>query len=349
MRVAIVGVGAFGFALAHHLDRTHGSDLDVCLTDADSSLLETLAEGNPHPRLDGTVFLPRTATLCCDAAGALAGADLMILAVPGRVVAAAANDISQLAPESLPLLNVAKALDLDRVCRLGEVVATARGPAAPYAAMAGGMIANELVAGHPLGATIGGEHSEIVERFAELLRGPGLVVETTTDVAGVELASAFKNVLSIGSGLLEGLGYHLGTRSFYLARATGEIQRLAPSIGAAPETFAMTSQCWGNDLVLSSLGNTRNRAFGEALATELRELAKGDDTGAPSPEEVSRAAERIRDRIEAARGTVEGYYTAVVLIELLAGASEYPTRLMAIGAMLRGESTLGQTVEALLF
>ena len=347
-RVTVVGAGAFGFALALHLSRTRGVAAQVRLHDADRGLLARLGAGRQHPRLREQALLPQSIAIHRQLGSALEDAELAVLAVPGRVVGSAAAQIAAAASPELPLLSVAKALDRESGQRLGEVVHEARGAVASYAALAGGMIANELLAGRPLGATVGSVDSRLAQRIVRTLSGPGLYLETSTDVIGVELAGALKNVLSIGAGLLEGLGYPLGSRTLFLSRATAEVQRLAVALGADAQTFSMTSQCWGNDMILSTLGRTRNRAFGEALAAEVRQskggLAAVSNEAVLSPVLV----ERVRRGIEGESGTVEGFHTAAVLHRLLERAEVEASRLTAIAELLAGRCSLGAWLETIV-
>lgn len=305
-KVAIVGAGAFGFALAVHLNRTHGGGVETRLHDADAGLLDLLASGAPHPRIDlpaggqEDLVLPPSASIHRSPEAALDGAGLLVLAVPGRIVRRATAGLAGLLRDDLPLLNVAKALDRDTGLRMGEVVAAERGDA-PYATMAGGMIASELIAGRRLGAVVAAADDGLAEEVGGVLEGPGLHVDASTDVVGVEYAGAFKNVVALGAGFLEGLGFPLGSRTLFLAEATVEVERMAVAQGGTPASFAMSSQCWGNDLVLTAFGETRNRGFGVALARAL---------SSRGVEERAGLIEQVRQEIEASRGTVEGFHTA---------------------------------------
>ena len=339
--VSIVGAGAFGLALAVHLSRSGRDMVTLRLYDADAELISLLAGGAPHPRLKAKVHVPDGAELHHDLADALEGAELLVLAVPGRAVRSAAADVGAVAAPELPLLSVAKALDRESGQRLGEVVAEERGADAPYAVMAGGMIAAELVSGKPLGASIGCTDSDLGGRIAATLGGPRLYLEATTDVVGVEYAGALKNMLSIGAGLLEGLEYPLGSRTLFLARASAEVREIATALGARPETFSSTSQCWGNDMILSTLGQTRNRAFGAALAG----LVSENDPGAALS---VRDVKEVLGELEGGTGTVEGYHTAGVLPGVVSRAAVSAPRLLAISAFLRGDSSPSRTVEALV-
>jgi glycerol-3-phosphate dehydrogenase (NAD(P)+) len=165
------------------------------------------------------------------------------------------------------LLNTAKALDTETGSRLSHVCELELpGLDYTFAMLAGGTIAAYLFRHEPLGADVACEDAEVAEWLAELLSSDNLTVYPTTDLVGVEYASAFKNVVSILAGIINGMGYSYGSETHVITRAAHEIELIATKVyGARPETFSMHSQCWGNDLWMSCTGGTRNREFGVHL------------------------------------------------------------------------------------
>jgi len=354
-RIAFVGAGAFGFALAIHLDRSRGDQVEVRLYDDDRDLLDRLSRGEIHPRIAGDLRLPDSASVFKDLDETLDGADLVVLAVPGRTVPSAVAGLAGRFPADVPLLNVSKALESESGRRISEIVAEVRGENAPYATLAGGMIAAELARGRRLGATIAMRDKVRAASLARIMEGPGLYVESSDDVIGVEYAAALKSVLVIGVGLLEGLGCVFGTLTLFLSLASEEAQELAVSLGARRTTFAMVSQCWGNDLLLSAFGSTRNRAFGVAVTRALHEGrvsvdgARGEDL----PAEARQARRRqiileVRREMEAQRGTVEGVSTATVLPRLAARTGLEIPRLGAVVDLIEGRVDPDEAAEMML-
>jgi len=354
-RIAIVGAGAFGFALAIHLDRSRGDQAEVRLFDDDGELIDLLASGQAHPRIADDLRLPGTAFVFKDLDETLDGADLVVLAVPGQAVPTVAADLAGRFPAEVPLLNVSKALEKEGGRRISEIVSAVRGVEAPYATLAGGMIAAELARGRRLGATLAMRHKEQALSLARIIEGPGLYVEASDDVPGVEYAAAFKSVLVIGVGVLEGLDSVFGTLTLFLSLASEEAQALAIALGAKPATFSMMSQCWGNDLLLSAFGSTRNRAFGVAVTNAL---LSGGEPANPAPERHASPASRretrralilqARRELEARRGTVEGVHTATVLPRLAAQAGIEIPRLRAVVDLLDGRLDAGEAADLML-
>ena len=310
------------------------------LYDADEHLAASLASGAPHPRLDVEVGLPASAGVRPTLAEAVAGSDLVVLAVPGRAVPAAAVDLAVTLPDHVPLVNVAKALERQTGRRLGEVIAAARGEEALYAMLAGGMIASELIGGRRLGANLAAGEIGLARQLVTLFEGASLRVEPSDDVVGVEYAAALKSVVVLGAGLLEGLGFPLGSRSLFISLATAEVEALVVANGGQSDSLAMTSQCWGNDLILSAFGETRNRAFGTRLAEKLSD---DDDT-----RERAARAEEARAEVEARRGAVEGFFTALAVPALAERAGVPMPRLSALARLVVGGIGPTETAEILL-
>ena len=354
-RIAIVGAGAFGFALAIHLNRSHDDQVEVRLFDDDHELIDILARGGTHPRIQGDLRLPGSASVFKNLDETLERADLVILAVPGQAVPGVAEDLASRIPPDVPLLNVSKALEKEDGRRISEIVAEVRGEDAPYATLAGGMIAAELARGRRLGGTLAMRERARAIGLARIMEGPGLYVEASDDVPGVEYAAALKSVLVIGVGILEGLGSVFGTLTLFLSLASEEAQALAIALGAKPATFSMLSQCWGNDLLLSAFGSTRNRAFGVAATHAL--LEDRVSVGAAREQQRARAQRQERRRelilearrgLEADRGTVEGVHTATVLPALATRAGIEIPRLRAVVDLLDGRLEAEEAADLML-
>src|SRR5690606_30568015 len=135
-----------------------------------------------------------------------------------------------------------------------------------YAMLAGGTIATDLFHQEPLGADIACENEGALAKLAKVFESRNLFVYPTTDLTGVEYASAFKNVISVMAGITSGMGFSYGAETHIISRCAYEVERVVTGeLGGSEETFRMNSQCWGNDLWMSCTGNTRNREFGILL------------------------------------------------------------------------------------
>lgn len=274
MRVGLFGTGHFGYALLHHLEpriqpRSSGG-IELRGYDADATVRETLQRERRHPFDHAGSPLSKQVRIVDTVAELIGDLDVLVLAVPSlatREVAAAIA--SQPWTRPLTIVNTAKALDAASGKRLSEIVlATIKRPPRPmtYAVLSGGTIAGELLQHNPLGVTIASRSRAAQRRLKGLFGSPRMWVQLSSDVAGVELAGAFKNVVSICAGLVHGLKLSYGAETLLISRMAQEIEDFCVRCeGARRSTFRMGSQCWGSDLWMSCTGPTRNRALGELI------------------------------------------------------------------------------------
>lgn len=131
----------------------------------------------------------------------------------------------------------------------------------------------------------------------EIFHSGTLRIYGNTDILGVEYAGAFKNVIAILAGIINGLDLPYGSETHMISRAAKEAKNIAVALGAKPHTFSMESQCWGNDLWMSCTGKSRNREFGKLIGKGL------------SPKEAL-------EKMETEHKLVEGYYTTGAIPKL---------------------------------
>jgi glycerol-3-phosphate dehydrogenase (NAD(P)+) len=298
--VAVYGIGNFGFALLHYLAaRPGGPALRLRGYDQNPGVRAALQQTGRHPWAHPGKSLPPAVEIM-DTPEALAeGADILLLAVTSDALRLVLAAVAPRLSDHLIVLNTAKALDAGTGHRLSRIAADYLPAPGRYAALAGGMIADTLVT--PGGGTLGADIACVDDDAADTLRrmfdSPQLRIDTTADLAGVEYAAAFKNVVAILAGIAHGTGCTLGAETHLISRAAGEAATLARSLGARAETFATDRQCWGNDLWMSCLGPTRNRRLGIAIG-------EGADP-----------AQAIRD-MKGAHLALEGVFTVRALAHL---------------------------------
>src|SRR5690606_9203944 len=149
-----------------------------------------------------------------------------------------------------------------------KVAAEVLGAERPTAVLSGPTFAREVAAGLPTALTIASEHDDYAEDLARALTAENLRPYTSSDIVGVEVGGATKNVFAIGTGLCDGLGFGANTRIALVTRALAEMTRLGVALGARRETFMGLAGI--GDLVLTCTDDqSRNRRFGLALARGL--------------------------------------------------------------------------------
>jgi glycerol-3-phosphate dehydrogenase (NAD(P)+) len=280
VRIVVVGGGSWGTAFAALLvERGH----EVTLACRDAEQARAIGETGRNPRYLSGADL--TGVHAAPLAGApLDSAELVCVAVPSR----AFGEVVAALPGDCPLLSLTKGLDPGSGERLSQVVS-----ARPVAVLSGPNHAEEIAAGLPAAAVLASEDEELAVRLQDAVHSTRFRVYVNTDVVGVELCAAAKNVMALAAGGVDGYGLGDNAKAALITRGLAEMARLGEACGARQETFAGLAGM--GDLVVTCFsGWSRNRRAGELIAR-----------GA-SPGEVEREIGMV----------VEGLTTAPVLRDL---------------------------------
>jgi len=178
-------------------------------------------------------LLPESIEVLSDIGAAVCDRDLIVLAVPSGAVREVLGQVTA----SAPWVMAAKGLEQETGRRMTEIARDALGPTAKLAALSGPNLAKEIAAQFPTATVIASEEPVLAAEIQDLMISPSLRVYTSSDVTGVELAGALKNVLAIAGGMSDGLGYGDNTKAALLTRGLAEIARLGGALGANPQTF----------------------------------------------------------------------------------------------------------------
>jgi glycerol-3-phosphate dehydrogenase (NAD(P)+) len=276
MKIAVFGAGAWGTALALAAAARH----EVLLWARDGAQAQTLARERLNRRYLPEVALPQALAITADhtAACAHAADGLAIIATP---MSGLREQLRAL--RALPhLLWLCKGFEAGSGA-LGHEVAQAERPGAACGVLSGPSFALEVARGQPTALVAASSDSALVAAAVRAFHGDALRVYSSSDVIGVEVGGAVKNVLAIAVGVLDGLALGLNARAALVTRGLAETTRLGLALGARADTFMGLSGL--GDLVLTATGDlSRNRRLGLALAagvplsaalTELGHVAEG--------------------------------------------------------------------------
>jgi glycerol-3-phosphate dehydrogenase (NAD(P)+) len=293
-RIAILGAGAWGTALAHHLG-SHG--VPVTLWARRAELAEQLLQTRMNPLLPGVLLAP-AAAVSHHLEQALDGAVLVLLAAPSHTARELLARAAPVWPEAAILVSAAKGIENDTLLTTGEVAAQVLGErlGRRIVVLSGPSFAAEVAAGQPTSLVAAAEQVELAERVQRELSLGRLRVYTSSDPMGVQVAGALKNVIAIAVGASDGLGFGQNARAALITRGLSEIARLGVAKGGRAGTAAGLAGL--GDLVLTCTGDmSRNRTVGfelgrgrplaEVLAT-LGHVAEGVTT-ARSAADLARA------------------------------------------------------------
>jgi glycerol-3-phosphate dehydrogenase (NAD(P)+) len=261
-RVAVLGGGAWGGVLAG-LAARHGHD--VALWEIDGAAAEALARDRASPRSVPGFKLPAEVAVSRDIAAAVAGRDLIVVAVPSGSIGATMRAASATMPGTAPIVACAsKGLDPERGATMDEMIALAW-PGARVAVLSGPSFAAEIARGLPAALVAASHEPEAAAAVQACFGGDRLRVYTSRDVTGVCVGGALKNVIAIAVGCCDGLGFGDNARAALITRGLAEMGRLAEHMGGQALTLAGLAGL--GDLVLTCTGDlSRNRQVGLALA-----------------------------------------------------------------------------------
>ena len=265
-RVAVLGAGAWGTAIACHLAARTAERPDVLLWARDAEQARAIDGARENARyLPGVVIAATVAVT--DALDAVRDADVLLSAVPMAAVGDLAHALAK-AGIGAPLVLLAKgfvaAPDEPGGVALAHQYLAPRWPA-PVGIVSGPSFAEEVARGLPTALTVAATSTQLSARVAGMLRGDAMRVYESDDITGVEIAGAVKNVLAIAAGASDGLGFGHNARAALITRGLAETGRLSGALGGARETLMGLAGL--GDLVLTCTGNlSRNRRVGLALA-----------------------------------------------------------------------------------
>jgi len=272
-RVAILGAGAWGTALAVHLARLSSAS-EIALWARDPRQAQAMREARENVRYLPGVSISGRISIVPDFTTAAEPASLIVVATPIAALpdlAAALHGMT-----AAPLFWVGKGFVADtnavaRVALAHQVVAPRW--AAPVGVISGPSFAEEVARGLPTAVSVAATDTELAERIAQLLRGDAFRAYVSDDLPGVESAGAVKNVLAIAAGISDGLRFGHNARAALITRGLAESGRLSAALGGKRETLMGLAGL--GDLVLTCTGDlSRNRRVGLGLArgTPLAEI-----------------------------------------------------------------------------
>ncbi|MCC7274570.1 MAG: NAD(P)-dependent glycerol-3-phosphate dehydrogenase [Alphaproteobacteria bacterium] len=324
-KVTVVGGGAWGTALAIIADR---AGRQVRLWVREPEVAAAVAGARRSPFLPGR-DIPLSIAVDDDLGAALAGAELVVLAVPSQFLRAMARRVEALLPPGVPVLICSKGIEVASGALMSEVVA-AEMVGRPRAVLSGPSFADEAAAGQPTAVTVAAAGADaaldpLAARIAVTLGTATFRPYLSDDPVGVEVGGAVKNVLAIACGMATGRGFGANARAALIARGLAEMKRLAEALGGRWETVTGLSGIGDLTLTCSS-EQSRNFSFGKALGEGLT----------PEAALAGKAA------------VVEGAANAHSVTELADRLGVEMPICDTVAAILRGEVVIGDAIRTLL-
>lgn len=256
-KAGIIGAGSWGTALAMLLHK-NGHEVTVwSVIEAEIAML--LKEHEHKEKLPG-VKLPEDMVFTTDLRAAVEGRDVLVLAVPSPYTRSTARMLKEYAEPGQRIVNVAKGIEEETLMTLSQIVEE-EVPQAEAAVLSGPSHAEEVGRGIPTTIVVGAGKKETAEYLQNLFMNDVFRVYTSSDVLGIELGGALKNVVALAAGIADGLGYGDNTKAALITRGIAEIARLGVTMGAKFETFCGLTGI-GDLIVTCASMHSRNRRAG---------------------------------------------------------------------------------------
>src|SRR5580704_8319653 len=258
--MAVIGVGSWGTALAIQCAR---AGHPTRLWGRDSALVESMRAARRNARYLPDAEFPASLEPVADLAEALAGVRDVLVAVPSHAFRATLLGVEPLIEHDARIAWASKGFEMTSGLLPHEVAREVFGPR-PGAVLSGPTFAREVGAGLPTAMTVASRDADFAKELALRLSGPQFRAYTQSDIVGVEVGGAVKNVIAIGSGIADGMCFGANTRVALITRGLAEMMRLGVKLGATRETFMGLAGL--GDLVLTCTDDqSRNRRLGIAM------------------------------------------------------------------------------------
>ncbi|MCH8518724.1 hypothetical protein LAT59_03100 [Candidatus Gracilibacteria bacterium] len=288
--ILILGLGAFGYAVARHIGKNN-HDMTFFATEKNPEIFESIQNSRKHPYFFEDItdnMLPENIQLIENIEEILPDTDIIISVIPCQFVASAFSEMKHKLKDGVIILNLAKGTNNQTLKTTSETLKEILTPGChkitqsgilslpeekgaainsySYAYLAGGMIAEELVAGNMLGANIVTENLETGNILQELFASHTLDINLKIgNPKNTELAAALKNIVALILGYYEGQGVGVSTLGYYFARLTREMHSLIQLLGNPEKDIDFLDYAFSGDLITTCFGNSRNRLLGNML------------------------------------------------------------------------------------
>ncbi len=289
--ISIIGDGAMGTVLAMLLAEKKAP---VRIWGYDAKQLRQTESSRQNSKFLPGYVIPEAVIFEGDDKKIMAGADLIVSAVPCQFMRSVWTRLRKQTPKNTPVCSVAKGIENKTLMRPTEILRDVLDSGKrELAALSGPTIADELARKLPATACVASSDEGLACKIQQTLSTPWFRIYTNTDIVGVELAGAMKNIIAIAAGIIDGIGAGDNAKAALLCRGLAEISRLGVAMGANPQTFAGLTGL--GDLVTTCISPTgRNRSFGQRVGAGL------------SPQQAEDETESVIEGIATCKSVVEG-------------------------------------------
>ena len=288
--LTVIGAGSYGTSLAIS---TASKGLKVMLWTRREETAKIMQHDRVNQKYLPSIAFPETLTVSSDLNHCINASKTVLVVVPSHTFADVLVSIKPYLTPEHRLAWATKGLDKDSGRLLSDIASQILSDKIPMAALSGPTFAMELAKGLPTAIAVAGTNSDFIKEFCELMHTKTFRIYESDDLVGLQLGGGIKNVIAIGAGLSDGLGYGANARTALITRGLAEMTRLGEALGSSQKAFMGLSGL--GDLILTCTDNqSRNRRFGYYLGQGMS---------------VEKALEKIEQ-------VVEGYTMSKVVVDL---------------------------------
>ncbi|MFB9730780.1 NAD(P)H-dependent glycerol-3-phosphate dehydrogenase [Ornithinimicrobium kibberense] len=322
-RAAVFGAGSWGTAFAQVL--ADGGASSVTLWARRQEVAQEVRERHTNDDYLPGVELPPAVTGTTDPAEAAEGADLVVLAVPSQSLRDNLGRWAQVVPEDALVVSLMKGIERGTGLRMSQVVEAAGIERDRIVVVSGPNLSKEIAARQPAASVVACTDLAAAERVASTIAPPYFRPYTQTDVVGAEIGGAVKNVIALGVGMAEGLGYGDNTKSSLITRGLAEISRLGEALGGDPATLMGLA------------------GVGDLIATCMSPLSRNHRVGVALGQGRS-----VEEMVAVPHQTAEGVRSCRSVVDLAAGHGVDMPICQGVTAVVEGHVTPEQLTGALM-
>ena len=264
-KIAVIGAGSWGTALSISLS---GNGHTVKIWDLDQVHLQELTENRENVRYLPGVKFPEGIRIVFSIEEAIEESDIVVFSVPAQHFRSALDGALPYLGPDMVLVNVAKGIEQKSLKRLSEI-AYEKLPNARYVVLSGPSHAEEVGRGMPTTLVAASEENKLAEFIQDVFMSDRLRIYTNSDVTGVELGGALKNIIALGAGISDGMGYGDNAKAAMMTRGITEIARLGVKLGANLSTFSGLTGI-GDLIVTCTSMHSRNRRCGIMIGEGMK-------------------------------------------------------------------------------
>ncbi|QQY78742.1 glycerol 3-phosphate dehydrogenase (NAD(P)+) [Keratinibaculum paraultunense] len=257
VNIGVIGGGSWGTALAILL-LNNGHNVDIWMRD--SLQIQHVNEFHENKKYLPGITIPSNLKLTNDISKVIHDKQVIVLAIPSHGVRQILNDAKNIVDKDQVIVNVAKGIENNTLLRISQIVEEIL-PHNPYAVLSGPSHAEEVARNIPTAVVSASKDKEVAEYVQDIFMSSYFRVYTNLDVVGVELGGSLKNVIALGAGISDGLGYGDNTKAALMTRGIIEMARLGKKMGANSATFSGLSGI-GDLIVTCTSMHSRNRKAG---------------------------------------------------------------------------------------